>query len=236
MKKKILGLAAGLLGALVALAAVMPAHAQSAFDSNFNLNYPGVGLNLGQLFALDALFGTGTGLFGTGGTTYVVQSGDTLRAIANRFYGNSNLYTVIANANNIANPNVIYRGQQLVIPSVNGSGLGTYNNGLGVNNNNLSNLFVYSRLFNGNKPVSLGDLFIMNRLFNNSNILGTGVNSNVVGTSGYGTGSGLGTLFIYDQLFGGGYNNSGYYPNPNPNTYNPNPNNNYNTSTSPSGY
>jgi LysM repeat protein len=63
---------------------------------------------------------------GTGGqqtspglpTTYEVQSGDTLWDISNRFYGDPFKYWVIADANHIANPDVIDVGQQLTIPSL----------------------------------------------------------------------------------------------------------------------
>lgn len=48
--------------------------------------------------------------------TYVVVSGDTLSAIAKRFYGHSNEYHKIAAANNIANPDLIHPGQELIIP------------------------------------------------------------------------------------------------------------------------
>ncbi len=47
-------------------------------------------------------------------TTYVVQWGDTLAAIARRF---NTTYTAIAQANNILNPNLIYAGQTLIIPT-----------------------------------------------------------------------------------------------------------------------
>lgn len=47
---------------------------------------------------------------------YTVVSGDTLWGIAKRFYGNGNRYPEIASANNIANPNIIYIGQKLLIP------------------------------------------------------------------------------------------------------------------------
>ncbi|MCL4266421.1 MAG: LysM peptidoglycan-binding domain-containing protein [Anaerolineae bacterium] len=49
-----------------------------------------------------------------GSTTYVVQRGDTLSSIARRF--NTTVSAIVA-ANNIANPNLIYVGQVLVIPT-----------------------------------------------------------------------------------------------------------------------
>lgn len=48
--------------------------------------------------------------------TYTVQGGDTLWAIAERYYGDGNQYMKIATANGIANPDLIHPGQQLVIP------------------------------------------------------------------------------------------------------------------------
>ncbi len=50
----------------------------------------------------------------SGGTTYVVQSGDTLQTIAAR-YGTT--WQVIAAANNLSNPNQIQVGMRLTIPS-----------------------------------------------------------------------------------------------------------------------
>lgn len=50
--------------------------------------------------------------------TYVVASGDTLSAIAERFYGDANLYGKIAEANGIANPDLINVGQELTIPAL----------------------------------------------------------------------------------------------------------------------
>ena len=47
---------------------------------------------------------------------YVVQKGDTLWAIAKRYYGNGNQYPKIVQANNIKNPDLIYPGQKLLIP------------------------------------------------------------------------------------------------------------------------
>lgn len=51
--------------------------------------------------------------------THVVQPGDTLWAIAKKYYGNGNQYPKIVNANKdkIKNPNLIYPGQKLVIPA-----------------------------------------------------------------------------------------------------------------------
>ena len=50
--------------------------------------------------------------------TYTVKSGDTLWGIAKTFYGNGAQYSKIASANTgISNPNLIYPGQVLSIPS-----------------------------------------------------------------------------------------------------------------------
>lgn len=48
--------------------------------------------------------------------TYTVVSGDTLWAIAERFYGDGNRYQQIADASGIANPDLIQPGQVLTIP------------------------------------------------------------------------------------------------------------------------
>jgi LysM repeat protein len=47
---------------------------------------------------------------------YTVVSGDTLWAIAARFYGDGSQYSKIASANGIANPDLIMVGQKLTIP------------------------------------------------------------------------------------------------------------------------
>lgn len=49
-------------------------------------------------------------------TYYTVQKGDTLWAIAKKYYGDGSKYPKIASANNIANANLIYVGQKLLIP------------------------------------------------------------------------------------------------------------------------
>ena len=47
---------------------------------------------------------------------YTVQRGDTLSKIAKEFYGKPGDYMRIAQANNIANPDLIHPGQDLLIP------------------------------------------------------------------------------------------------------------------------
>lgn len=49
-------------------------------------------------------------------TTYTVKKGDTLSAIARKFYGNANQYQKLATYNNIKNPNIIRIGQLIKIP------------------------------------------------------------------------------------------------------------------------
>ncbi|MDC8985352.1 LysM peptidoglycan-binding domain-containing protein [Mycobacterium marinum] len=48
--------------------------------------------------------------------TYTVVSGDTLWAIAERFYGDGSKYQVIAEASGVANPDLIHPGEVLTIP------------------------------------------------------------------------------------------------------------------------
>jgi nucleoid-associated protein YgaU len=50
--------------------------------------------------------------------TYVVQSGDTLSKIAQKYYGDASLYTKIFQANRdiLKDPNKIFPGQKLKIP------------------------------------------------------------------------------------------------------------------------
>jgi nucleoid-associated protein YgaU len=50
------------------------------------------------------------------GRTYTVESGDTLWAIAERFYGDGGKYQVIADASGISNPDLIHPGEVLTIP------------------------------------------------------------------------------------------------------------------------
>lgn len=53
----------------------------------------------------------------TSSKTYTVKRGDTLWAIAKKYYGNGAKYTKIASANKIKNPNSIKIGQKLKIPA-----------------------------------------------------------------------------------------------------------------------
>jgi nucleoid-associated protein YgaU len=55
------------------------------------------------------------------GEEYVVQSGDTLSGLADRFLGSADQWKQIADANAISNPDMISVGQRLQIPQ-NGSG------------------------------------------------------------------------------------------------------------------
>jgi len=57
----------------------------------------------------------------TGVVTHTVLAGEGLSSIAVEYYGNKDLWTEIARANNIANPNLIEVGQELIIPKVNGT-------------------------------------------------------------------------------------------------------------------
>lgn len=54
----------------------------------------------------------------TSSTEYKVKSGDTLWAIAKKFYGDGSKYKVIAEKNNIKNPNLIYPEQKIILPKI----------------------------------------------------------------------------------------------------------------------
>jgi LysM repeat protein len=61
---------------------------------------------------------------GNGASTYTVQQGDTLRAIAGRFSHCS--YEELARHNNISNPDMIYPGQNLQVPGGGSRGGGNF--------------------------------------------------------------------------------------------------------------
>ena len=52
---------------------------------------------------------------------YTVKSGDTLGAIAKKMYGSAHKYFLIQKANNITDPRLIWVGQKLVIPPLEGA-------------------------------------------------------------------------------------------------------------------
>jgi|GEM_PF-464438 len=62
---------------------------------------------------------SGSSQANTGGTTYIVKSGDMLMNIAKKFYGNENKYKLIMDANGLTNPDKITEGQKLIIPADN---------------------------------------------------------------------------------------------------------------------
>lgn len=64
----------------------------------------------------------GAAALGGGASTRVVQSGDTLFAIAQQAYGNGNRWREIASANGIANPRKLQPGTVLIIPPAGGGG------------------------------------------------------------------------------------------------------------------
>ena len=48
--------------------------------------------------------------------THTVAAGETLSALALRFYGDAELYRLIATASGVANPDAINVGQRLIMP------------------------------------------------------------------------------------------------------------------------
>lgn len=55
-------------------------------------------------------------------TIYIVQIGDSLSKIAQKFYGNPALFPVIAERNNINPQSILYIGARLIIPPATASG------------------------------------------------------------------------------------------------------------------
>ncbi len=64
--------------------------------------------------------------------TYTIKKGDTLGIIAKRFYGNSSKYKIIAEVNNISNPDKIKVGQRIKIPDVTGITINSTSNNSGI--------------------------------------------------------------------------------------------------------
>lgn len=52
--------------------------------------------------------------------TYTVVRGDNLSAIAQKFYGDDSKWTIIAEANHLANPRIIHAGNVFTIPAISG--------------------------------------------------------------------------------------------------------------------
>lgn len=107
---------------------------------------------IGDLIILDRLFAGGS--LGVSGTTsanaqfVVVQRGDTLSGIARRFLGDASRANEIAVLNGITNPNLIFPGQVLRLPSVGISGSGVLGGNLGLGGNGLFDLIILDEIFN----------------------------------------------------------------------------------------
>lgn len=67
----------------------------------------------GSVAAVALLGGAGGAAFGTGGRSYAVVNGDTLDGIAARVHVSP---AALAAANHLADPNVVYAGQLLIVP------------------------------------------------------------------------------------------------------------------------
>lgn len=89
----------------------------SAIMSANGITNPNI-IYVGQRLTIPSGGGSATPPPTTGGTTYIVQRGDYLSLIAQRF--GVSLSTLMS-ANNIANPNLIYVGQVLTIPGSGGT-------------------------------------------------------------------------------------------------------------------
>lgn len=172
------------------------------------------GRDLGNLLILDQLFDGGltTGVT-TDGRVIVVEPGDTLSGIAAEFLGDASRFPEIASLNNIANPNLIFPGQQLVLPAQAAEDRdrnGLFNNGGGLFNgdgSNLGDLIILDELFgNGggvldNGDRDLGDLIILDQLFRDRTDTNGGgglFNGGLFGGNGR---LNLGDLIILDELF-----------------------------------
>lgn len=120
--------------------------------------------DLGKLLVLQSLFNGGVGI--GGGTSVMIESGDTLSAIALQFLGDASLADEIAAQNGIVDADFIQTGQVITIPQVSG----TSNTMLG--GSSLGRLILLDKLFNDDDSVdgednsNLEELIIINALFN----------------------------------------------------------------------
>jgi nucleoid-associated protein YgaU len=87
---------------------------ESSQTSQLNGN-PTLPVNTGQPTQAPASLGTSTLQLPT---TYTVVRGDSLSAIAQKYYGDASKWTEIAKANNLANPQVIHAGNALTVPQL----------------------------------------------------------------------------------------------------------------------
>ena len=49
-------------------------------------------------------------------TTHIMKDGDTLWGLAQKYYGDGTLYTILSKYNNISNPRTIPNGKKIMIP------------------------------------------------------------------------------------------------------------------------
>lgn len=87
-------------------------------------SYQSSSINLNQYLENDGGSFRWSGGSSNGASTYTVQQGDTLRAIAGRFSHCS--YEELARHNNISNPDMIYPGQNLQVPGGGSRGGGNF--------------------------------------------------------------------------------------------------------------
>jgi LysM repeat protein len=81
-------------------------------------------LNTSMAKVLTDEIGTWVGTWGSNSISHTVAEGEDLRSIAQQYYGNIGLYLAIAYFNDLADPEVVQPGQQLLIPDPGISPLG----------------------------------------------------------------------------------------------------------------
>lgn len=120
--------------------------------------------DLEDLVVLNALFENEGNLFGT--RTVTVQSGDTLRSIAQTYLGDAERYDEIAARNNISDPSLIFPGQVLQLPSSQFTSVGT----------NVESLILLDSVFGEDSDIFSGDsdfkdLIVLDALFGNGTMM-----------------------------------------------------------------